>query len=130
MALAHLTKNDLKEIPSSKNQITPPILTATANDYSPAGFDYGVIMRQDIDNNNRRITGFPAPPSGISGTVSVCNINSSGNDISFRNNDANSLAANRILLRDNGDKSLKPNETAWFWYDHTSLRWRPYNRVG
>jgi len=130
MGLSHLTEDDLEEIPSSKNQITPPTLTATANDYSPAGFTYGAIIRQDINANNRRISGFVAPPAGVAGTVAVCNINTSGDDISFRHNDSGSAAPNRLLLRDDGNKSLKANETAWFWYDHTSLRWRPYNRIG
>jgi hypothetical protein len=126
----HLTNKDLEEIPSSKNQITPPILTVNVDNYSPPGFAYGIIIRQDINSNNRSISGFTAPPAGVAATIAVCNINTSGKDLRFEHNNAGSSAPNRMLLRDAANKSIKPNETAWFWYDHTDSRWRPYNRIG
>jgi len=132
MGLAHLTQDDISNgvIPSAENQITPPVLTATANNYNPAGFSTANIVRQNINNNNREITGFVAPAVGVNRIFGISNINTSGDDIRFKHNDAGSVAANRILLRDDSQKSIKPNETALFWYDHTSSRWRPYNRVG
>jgi len=130
MGLTHLTENDLAEIFSARNQITAPLLTATANNYNPTGFGPGVLVRQNINVNNRVITGLVAPPAGVDAIVGICNINTGSLDIRFAHNDSGSLAANRFLIRDNTNKSIKPNETAIFWYDHTSNRWRPYNRVG
>ena len=110
--------------------ITPPTLTGNVDDYNPTGFSTCSIIRLDIDANNREITGFVAPAAGVNRIITVCNINAGIDDIKFKENDASSVAANRILLRDNGDKAIKANETAIFWYDHTSARWRPYNRIG
>ena len=110
--------------------ITPPTLTGNVNDYNPTGFSTCSIIRLDVDANNREITGFAAPAAGVNRIITVCNINAGMDDIKFKENDANSVAANRILLRDNADKAIKANETAIFWYDHTSARWRPYNRIG
>lgn len=110
--------------------ITPPTLTGNVNDYNPTDFATSNMIRQDIDANNRQITGFVAPSAGVDRIIYICNINAGTDDIKFMDNDPGSVAANRILLRDSGDKALKANETAAFWYDHTSLRWRPYNRIG
>ena len=110
--------------------ITPPTLTGNVDDYNPTGFSTCSIIRLDIDANNREITGFVAPAAGVNRIITVCNINAGMDDIKFKENNAGSVAANRILLRDNADKAIKANETAIFWYDHTSARWRPYNRIG
>lgn len=110
--------------------ITPATLTATANDYDPTGFSACNMIRQDIDANNRQITGIVAPSAGVNRTIRINNINAGGLDLRFQNNDAGSVAENRFLLRDDANKSIKPNETAIFWYDHSSNRWRPYNRIG
>jgi len=110
--------------------ITPPILTATANNYNPTGFATANMIRQDIDSNNRSISGFVAPAVGVNRIIYINNINGTGNDLRFLNNSVLSLPENRILLRDNANKAIKDNETAAFWYDHTSQRWRPLNRVG
>lgn len=110
--------------------ITPATLTATANDYAPTGYETSDILRQEIDANNREITGLVAPAVGVNRIIGICNINTSGNDLRFTNNDAGSLIENRFLLRDDADRSLKPNETAFFWYDHTSSKWRPCGRIG
>jgi len=109
--------------------ITPPQLTATTDDYSPTGYSTCNVIRQDIDIDKRQITGLVAPTGGVRRIIRITNL-STVNDIRFMNNNAGSLAANRFLLRDDNDKDLKPNETASFWYDHTSVRWRPLSRVG
>jgi len=110
--------------------ITPTTLTATTDDYNPTGFATCNMIRQDINANNRQITGFVAPSVGVNRIIRINNINTSGFDLRFQNNDAGSAVANRLLLRDDANKSIKPNETAIFWYDHTSSRWRAYNRIG
>ena len=111
------------------NIITPPTLNSDQDDYNPAGFSTCNMIRQQI-NGDRVITGFEAPPAGVNRIFAINNLSTSSN-IKFKNNDSSSSAANRLLLRDDGpDKSIKENETAVFWYDHTSSRYRPYNRIG
>jgi len=109
--------------------ITPPVLTGTANNYNPTGFATANMIRQDVNANNRQITGFIAPPLGVNRIIYINNINTSSDDIRFLNNSILSNAQNRILLRDNGSRSLRPNQTAVFWYDHTSQRWKTLNRM-
>lgn len=109
--------------------ITPPTLNSDQDDYNPTGFSTSNWIRQQI-NGDRVITGFEAPPVGVNRIFGISNLSGSSN-IKFKNNDSSSSAGNRLLLRDNGpDKSIKENETAIFWYDHTSSRWRPFNRIG
>jgi len=110
--------------------ITPPTLTATANNYNPAGFATANMIRQDVNTNNRQISGFLAPPAGVNRTIFINNINTFSQDIRFLNNSALSIPQNRLLLRDNGRRSARPNQTICFWYDHISERWRSLNRVG
>ncbi len=109
--------------------ITPPTLTATANNYNPTGFATANMIRQDVNANNRQITGFVAPALGVNRIIMINNINTASNDIRFVNNSGSSIAGNRLLLRDNGSRSLRPNQTAMFWYDHISQRWRSLNRM-
>jgi hypothetical protein len=109
--------------------ITPPTLTATANNYNPTGFATANMIRQDVNLNNRQITGFVAPALGVNRIIMINNINTSSQDIRFVNNSGASLAENRLLLRDSGSRSLRPNQTAMFWYDHISQRWRSLNRM-
>jgi len=110
--------------------ITAPTLTGNVDNWNPTGFADANMIRVDVDANNREITGMIAPSAGVNRIVRINNLNSGSFDLKFKENDASSDAANRFLLRDNGDKAIKPNETAAFWYDHTSLRWRPLNRIG
>lgn len=111
------------------NIITPAQLNSDQDNYNPSGFSNCNLIRQDI-NGDRVITGFVAPPAGQNRIFGITNLSGS-NNIKFANNDSGSTAANRLLLRDNGpDKSIKENETALFYYDHTSNRWRVLNRVG
>jgi len=110
--------------------ITPPILTGNVNDYNPTGFSTCNLIRQEIDANNRQITGFLAPAVGVNRIIYITNISAAGDDLKFMHNSAGSIAANRILLRDNGDRTIRPNETAAFYYDHTQSRYISFNRIG
>lgn len=112
------------------NIITPPEMTNDVHDYNPTGFSTCNMIRQSIDSNGKKITGFPAPAAGVHRIIAVNNISSSGRDIRFEDQDSNSSSANRLYLRDNGARTIRPNETAMFWYDHTSSGWRSYNRIG
>lgn len=111
------------------NVITPPILTATANNYEPTGWEDSHLVRQDIDANNREIGGFKAPDPARYIVKRIANI-SLVNDMTFLHDDGGSDAENRILLRDNGDRSIRPNETAEFYYDVVQSRWKPKTRIG
>jgi len=110
--------------------ITPPALAAQADDYNPAGFSTANMIRQDVTGADQDISGFVAPPVGVNRIIHICDISSSGFRIVFLNNHAGSVAANRLLLRDNNDRSTRVNETASFWYDHTSQRWRQFSQIG
>ncbi len=110
--------------------ITPPILTGNVDDYNPTGFSTCNLIRQEIDTNNRQITGFLAPAVGVNRIIYITNISGAGDDLKFMHNNAGSIAANRILLRDNGDRTIRPNETAAFYYDHTQSRYISLNRIG
>ena len=111
------------------NVITPPILTATAHNYEPTGWDDSHLVRQDINANNREISGFKAPVPAKYIVKRINNISTS-NDLRFLHDDGGSDPENRILLRDNGDRAMKPNETAEFYYDVEQLKWKPKNRIG
>ena len=114
-----------------KNVITAATLTGNVNNWSPTGFDSETDMiRVDVDANNRAITGITAPGAGINRVLAVKNINTASSDLRFSHNNAGSLAANRFLCRDNNNKSIKPNETALWFYDHIQSRWTPLNRIG
>ena len=109
--------------------ITPAILLLDTDDYNPTGFATCNMIRQDVDVDKLELSGIVAPAVGVSRIIKIANL-SLINDLKFMNNNVLSVAANRFLLRDDNDKDLKPNETASFWYDHTSARWRPLSRVG
>jgi hypothetical protein len=110
--------------------ITPAQLTSDTDNYNPTGFSTCNLIRQDIDANNREITGFLAPAIGVNRIIKITNLGAAGRDLKFTHNDAASLVENRMLLRDNGDKTIRPNETAEFYYDHARARWVPLNRIG
>ncbi len=126
----------IKNIKASQGNFIKDILdagtlTATVNDWSPTGFDDNTdIIRVDVNANNRQITGIEAPSVGVNRVLGINNINSGSFDLRFMQNSGSSLAENRFLLRDNANKAIKPNETAWFWYDHSVQRWKPFNRIG
>lgn len=126
----------VKDLPISKglliqNVITAATLTGNVDDWSPTGFnDETDLIRVDVDANNRAITGLVAPEIGLNRIVAIKNLNQSGNDLRFSNNNAGSLAENRFLCRDGNNKSIKPNEMALWFYDHIQQRWTPFNRIG
>jgi len=122
---------------NEQNIITPASLAADVNNYDPVDntvpsktFDTANLILQEVDSNNTDITGFVAPPSGVWRIIDVQNISAAGIDIRFQHNNGGSDPENRLLLRDNGNRSIRPNETASFFYDHNALRWRARNRIG
>ena len=126
----------LKNLAASQGYFIQNILTTTAltqneDDWSPTGFDDDTdLIRVDPGANNRGITGIPAPPIGVNRILGIKNISTGGDDFRFFDEDPGSAIPNRLSMRDNGNKSIKPNETGWIQYDHVSLRWTPFNRIG
>ena len=112
-----------------QNIITPPTITGDTHNYNPTGFATADMIRLESNSSSHDITGFVAPSAGDNRIIRINNI-STHRDLKFAHNDSGSVAANRILMRDNRDKAIKENETAIFWYDHISNRWRPLNRIG
>jgi len=111
------------------NVITPPTLTSTVDNYNPTGFDTSDMVRQDINANNRQISGLKAPSPAEYIIKRINNLHPS-NDLRFLHEDGGSDPENRILLRDGANKAIKPNETAEFYYDVVQSRWKPLNRIG
>lgn len=108
--------------------ITPAVMNADVDDYGPAGFATANMIRQDVNGDNYEITGMVAPPAGVNRIIYINNISTTGDRIAFQNNNGGSVAANRLLMR--GNRTCRPNETASFWYDHTSARWRQLSQIG
>jgi len=113
------------------NQVTGTHLSVTitgnVDDFSPVGYATANYFYIDT-SNDRDWSGWEAPPAGVDRIVEGNNV--SDKKIKFKNNDSGSVAANRMLLKEYGDKDCKKGEYFAFKYDHTASRWRPYARVG
>jgi len=109
---------------------TEPQITGDIDNWNPTDLATTNLIRVDTNANNHEISGIVAPvPIGEKQVISITNL-SQNRDIKFMHNNASSAPANRFLLRDANNKSIKPNETAQFMYDVTLGRWMPLNRVG
>ena len=70
----------IEVLPTIENIITPPELTATADDYEPTeglivfSTSNVTMVRQRIDSNNREITGLVAPAAGVNRIVYINNL--------------------------------------------------------
>lgn len=109
--------------------ITPPAFTADVDDYAPTGWQTSFLIRVTPDINNRAISGMEAPFPIRYKEVTINNLSSS-NDLRFEHNAGSSVAENRMLLRDNGNRSIRPNESAVFYYDVIQSRYKPLSRIG
>lgn len=96
-------------------EISYPQITADQNDYP---LDPGILQRLSSDAS-RTITGFANPDSGLKWLVNV-----GSNNIVIANDNAGSLAANRVLCHTGANITLNPNESVQIGYDFTSSRWR------
>lgn len=100
-------------------------VTSDEDNYNPAGFGTTNLLELNPTGADRDITGFVAPAVGVVRIITVVNI-SDDKKIKFKNNDSSSSAANRLLLKDDGDKDLKKQNGCRFYYDHTDSRWRVF----
>lgn len=102
--------------------LTPAQITATQNDYNPAGLADATTLRLSSDAL-RPIHGIAG---GTAGRV-LHLINVGSNPISLLSENAGSVAANRFLLR--GTIYLEPGDSVTVWWDPTSSRWRATSYV-
>jgi hypothetical protein len=99
-------------------ELTPPQITANVNDYNPTGIRSANFLRVSA-SGNYNISGIEKPPTGNQGLFIV---NVGTTNITFTDNDANSLAQNRFLI--GGSKTIQKDEGVMIIYDQTSSRWR------
>lgn len=102
--------------------ISPAQITADQNNYEPTGFADASVIRLSVDGTPRSITGMGAGRPGEIKTL----INTAGATLTIVNDSASSDAENRYLY----PTALSPllltlDAVIQFWYDATSLRWRP-----
>ena len=103
----------------SINDSLTDTIAVNQDDYAPTGFE--VVTNYRINaTSNLNITGIAAPTPLREKLIYFQNIGTA--NISLRNNDGASLAANRILL--SGNETLNPNEGVFLKYDTVSLRYR------
>ena len=95
--------------------------TANQNNLDPGD---GATFRISTDAS-RDITGMV---EGIDGKE-VRFINVGSNNAVFKNQDANSDAANRFLNDTAADVSVSAEESILFWYDITTARWRGFSQT-
>jgi len=127
---APISPEDLKKIANYTTVTTVPTITGDINNWNPTGLATSNLLRVDVNANNHEISGIVRPaPIGEKQIIAISNLNQNWS-LKFLHNDALSTPANRFLLRDGADKSIKPNETAIFHYDNVLGRWMPFNRVG
>lgn len=119
------TSSDLQllGVLSLDSVITPPVIVATAHNYSPAGWSTAIIARVS-STGLQTITGFSAPSPARAVVRVISNVGSS--NLTLANDDAGSLAANRMRFA--GSAILMPNQTITLWYDAVSSRWRRLGR--
>ncbi len=99
--------------------ITPPQLTVDTHNWNPTGLATTSFIRAST-NSVLDLTGIQAPSPSVSQAIYITNIG--GSNLRILSNNANSLAANRVLS--NGTVLLGGDESVLLVYDTVSLRWR------
>lgn len=94
-------------------------MTGNTNDFAPTGLS-GTSMLRITSTGNYKLSGIVAPSPASIKLLFVVNVGT--NNITFQDNSASSLAANRFLM--GGNKSVQSNEGILFFYDDISLKWR------
>lgn len=101
--------------------ISDTLLAGDNNDVAPTNWDVASILRLDSPAA-AGVTGFSA---AISGDVLIKKIYNVGTfNITIRNQNVGSTAANRIIIPGGSDLVMEPNDVVDIFYDLTSLRWR------
>lgn len=117
-------------LPGAEYQtVTAPILGASQNDYAVRGLAYALYLRISA-STPVNITGFDATTLGVLGDIKFYGqqmrqvVNVGSQTITIQNNNASSVATNRILTNTGGNLTIAANASFWLWYDPVSLRWR------
>ncbi len=120
-----LVNQRLNEFLVERQETETTIAQWTANQNNlDLGNGGGIAFRFSTDAS-RDITGLLA---GIDGQI-VRFINVGSNDGVFKNQDANSDAANRFLNDTGADITVSANEQILFWRDNTTTRWRGFSQT-
>lgn len=98
---------------------TPPTITVDQNNYNPTNFEDFNVIRLSA-SVNIEITGIESSNVAIGQSFILVNVSTF--NIKLKNNNNNSLAVNRFMLK--GDLTLEKDESLIIWYDTTTLRWR------
>ncbi len=99
--------------------ITPALLTASANDYNPAGFGDADILRLSGDDGIQMITGFQAGTGGEEKIITNIGIH----PFYLAPEHSGSAAANRITYFE--EVMVPPGASCRIRYDAILSRWRP-----
>lgn len=100
------------------SKITPAALTASTHDYNPAGLATANVVFISA-TGNQDLTGIAAQEDGR--VLFVQNYLLGGGDVKLKNNNANSLAANRFLL--DADVTIKAGMGVTLIYSTSVSRW-------
>lgn len=96
--------------------ISPSQITGNQDDYNPTSLNTASVLRINSDAS-RNITGLQG---GVDGRIIIIH-NVGTNDINLKNN-VTSTTTNRFLI--GADLTLKGDQSATFYYDGTTQRWR------
>lgn len=100
------------------------VSTSPQNDWSPTGLATAGVLRVNPDTADVTITGIAAPSSPFNDgrILIVYNVGTGGFALIFSDESGSSTAANRLAL--SGQFHLRNDESAAFYYDSTTTRWR------
>lgn len=99
-------------------------LNTTENNYTQTGFASCNVLRLLAHSSNSSLTGLAGGAAGR--TVLVVNISGTGS-ILITHEGTGSTAANRFISLNNTTHTMRPNTSAWIWYDGIDSRWRINN---
>lgn len=108
-------------------EMTPPQITASQNNYSPAGLVADTMLRLATDAA-RDITGVVLASSTNVPAAMLIIHNIGSFVITLKDESASSIAANRFAF--SGDMNLAADDCCVLQYDGTSNRWRAPARTG
>lgn len=97
---------------------TPAQITADTNDYTLGSL---TVQRLTTDAS-RTLTGFVAIPNALKVIV-----NAGAQNLVLANQSASSVAANRLINQAGANLTLTAEQSAIYWYDLTTTRWRQLN---
>lgn len=99
------------------------LASGNTNDYT--GIGTASVGRLSADVAGSTLTGIVAPADPTYLVI----VNISANTLTITHQDTNSTAANRFLTATGASLTLTQDDTATFWYDLTTQRWRQLTSV-